>query len=112
MKRLGLALAFAGTMIGSSLLTAVVLREGASRAQPAPAPAPAPAPTPAPTVITTPAPEPAFDYVISAYFDDAKNPSNGFVVLNRKNGKVANCIANWQGKAEGKCRTWDWVKLP
>lgn len=94
-----LVTAFAATIVGTALLTAVVVEERVSRAQPADPP--------------TPAPAGGDDYSISAYFVDAKTPTNGFIVINRRTGKVSNCVANWQGKKDAKCYDWSsWVKLP
>ncbi len=95
--KIGLVTAFVVAIAGSSLVTALLVREHVSQAQTAPAAAPAP----------------TGDWIISAYFADPASPTNGFIILNNHNGKVSNCIANWQGKKEAKCYDWSgWVKLP
>lgn len=94
-SRWRLILAFAGTIVASSLVTALWRDARIARAR---------------------ADQPAGvdgAYVMSAYFVDGQNPTNGFVVLNTRSGRVANCVANWQGKKEARCHDWSsWVKLP
>jgi hypothetical protein len=109
MSKLAILAALALTIVVTALTTAVVVKERTSHAQQASPPAEPAATRPAPA---PPPPEPPADFQISAYFDDAKAPTNGFVVLNRKTGRVSNCVANWQGKADAKCYEWKWVKLP
>ena len=98
-KKLTLAFAFALTIIGSSLATTLILRTRESHAEE--------------TRPTLPPPF-ADDWQISSYFSgDTKLPTNGFVVINRRTGKVSNCVANWMGQKEGRCYDWSsWVRLP
>jgi hypothetical protein len=92
-------LAFALAIVGSSLATTLLLSTRESRAEQAPATLPPPF---------------ADDWQISSYFSgDTKLPTNGFVVINRRTGKVSNCVANWMGQKEGRCYDWSsWVRLP
>ena len=98
MKKATLILAFALAIAGTSLVT-VLLRPSVSRADDVPNSMPPPF---------------AEDWQISSYFaGDVGKPTNGFVVINRRTGKVSNCVANWQGQKEGKCYDWSsWVRLP
>lgn len=98
-KRVVLILAFALAIVGSSLATTLLGKPHVSRADQAPATLPPPF---------------ADDWQISSYFSgDTKLPTNGFVVINRRTGKVSNCVANWMGQKEGRCYDWSsWVRLP
>jgi len=98
MKKVTLILAFALAVAAGSLAT-ILLKPAISRADDVPPSMPPPF---------------ADDWQISSYFaGDVKQPTNGFVVINRRTGKVSNCVANWQGQKEGKCYDWSgWVKLP
>ena len=98
-KRAALILAFALAIVGSSLVTTLVFQARESRADQAPQALPPPF---------------ADDWQISSYFSgDTKLPTNGFVVINRRTGKVSNCVANWMGQKEGRCYDWSsWVRLP
>src|SRR5262245_42956570 len=98
MRKMTLILAFALAIAGGSLVT-ILGRPALSRADDPPPSLPPPF---------------AEDWQISSYFaGDVAKPTNGFVVINRRNGKVSNCVANWQGQKEGKCYDWSsWVRLP
>jgi hypothetical protein len=98
-KKVAFVAAFLVAVVGSSAVTTLFIRPRESRADQVGPSLPPPF---------------ADDWQISSYFSgDSKLPTNGFVVINRRTGKVSNCVANWMGQKEGRCYDWSsWVRLP